>query len=233
MSVLSDPGLYPFSVLALMVAGLLGLEILLMLVGLSSQIGDADVDAGLEIGTPMESLDALDLDPGLAATLEPVEPEALAADAGGSGILSMLGLTDAPSMIWLASLMAFLSMGGFALQGAVQALTGDFLSPMPALAIVALPALYATTRFARFLGRLVPSVTTTAISGRSFNRRRGRVSGGTAAVGRPAEVAWTDGHGNTHYLMAEPLDPADVIPEGASVLILKTREGAPRLVALS
>ena len=100
------------------------------------------------------------------------------------------------------------------------------------LAIVSLPALYLTSRFARFLGRLIPSVETSAIGAYAFHKRRGIVSGGTASANRPAEVRWRDGYGNIHYLLAEPLDKNETIPQGTDVLILRTKDKQARILSL-
>lgn len=53
---------------------------------------------------------------------------------------------------------------------------------------------------------------------------------GTARRGSPAQVPFQDRHGNTHYAMAEPLADDEAIPGGAEVIILRTRDGALRLV---
>ena len=71
-----------------------------------------------------------------------------------------------------------------------------------------------------------------AISQRSFDGRRGVVTVGAASEGHPDQVRFTDGYGNLHFVMAEPLEPDAVIPEGAEVAILRTRSGEPRILKI-
>ncbi|WP_370541702.1 OB-fold-containig protein [Actibacterium sp. 188UL27-1] len=51
------------------------------------------------------------------------------------------------------------------------------------------------------------------------------VTVGTARQGKPAQVRFRDGHGNSHYTIAEPLDPKDELPQGTEVLLLKIKGG--------
>jgi hypothetical protein len=104
------------------------------------------------------------------------------------------------------------------------------LPPNIAMALATLPALALAARAARFTAHLIPRTTTSAISERAYGRRRGIITVGAAAAGNPAQVRFSDQHGNTHHLMAEPLDQSESIPEGSEVLIIRTRDGQFRLV---
>ena len=225
METLALPGLAPFTAAMVMVILFLALELGLTALGADTRLPDGpDVPAAeMDLGP----------DPGMAADagLDPAVADTAPAPAG-TGLLGALGLHDLPLMAWLALLSACFAAAGFALQAAARALAGGFLGPVPAV-LLALPvALVLTRGLARTLGRLFPRETTAAISERSFGRRRGTVTVGVARAGQPAQVRFTDGHGNTHYLMAEPLDPADEIPAGSEVLILRLRNAALRLVRI-
>jgi hypothetical protein len=231
LDLFTHPDLRLFTTLAGFVFALLMLEIVLMLIGGSSQLGEVDLDADFapDFDVDASALEALD-----GMDLSDVEPITDTTDlATGQGWMHALGLDSVPSALWLAGLLSFLSMGGFLVQGLVQTLGLGFLPSWLVLAGVAAPALWMTKRYARFLGRLIPSVETTAISKISFHKRQGTVVGGLAARNRPAEVVWVDGHGNSHYLLAEPLSDDETIPQGADVLILRTRDKQARLISLS
>lgn len=265
LELLANPELRIFSTLFFVVFGLLALEVVLMLIGISSQIGegdigfdvDADVDLGAESLAALESVDAadmIDIEPvGLDAFdidaadaidgldgfdgldgLDDIDvlSEAQAASVSTGGLLDMLGVTKVPSAIWLAGLLMFVAIFGFMLQGLVGILGFGFLPSTLALAIVAVPGLFVTAKFARFVGGLIPSMETSAVGAHAFHKRVGKVSGGTARKGRAAEVKWKDGYENTHYLMAEPLDPKEEIAEGTDVLILRTKTKEARIIAL-
>jgi hypothetical protein len=72
----------------------------------------------------------------------------------------------------------------------------------------------------------MPRDESSAISERSYGRRHGVVTVGIARHGSPAQVRFTDHHGNLHYVMVEPFDTKDEIAEGSEVFIIKTlRDG--------
>ena len=231
LDLFAQDGLRLFSIMACLVLALLVLEILLMMMGASSQIGEPTGDIGLDVDVGGVDLDTLDLDPGLAAQID--TDTAVAGDIAPDGLAHHLGLHDTPSAIWLAGLLAFCAVFGFILQGTLGALGIGYLPGWMALLVVAAPALLVNSRFARLLGRIVPPVQTTAISDRAFHQRRARITGGPAIAGMPTEVEWTDGYGNRHYLLAEPLDPNDTIANGSEVLLVRTREGSARILPLS
>lgn len=75
---------------------------------------------------------------------------------------------------------------------------------------------------------------TEALSERSLGRRRGVVTQGTAAKGRPAEVRVMDRYGNAHYLRAEPFAKGEEITQGTEVLVIRDRrQDAYVLIPLS
>ena len=196
----------PFTLALALFAGLLAVELLALALG--GSILGADADAGADLDGDAEA-------------------------DGAGGPMAWLGLGEVPAMIWLAAALMAFGLAGLAIQSAAGALG----SPLPgwvASIPAALAALAFARGFARAFARLIPRTETSAPSARQLARRRGVVTQGTAARGHPAEVRVTDAHGNVHYLRAEPLDDADVIAQGADVLVLSDRrEGGYRLVPLS
>ncbi|MCJ8333124.1 MAG: YqiJ family protein, partial [Epibacterium sp.] len=80
-----------------------------------------------------------------------------------------------------------------------------------------------TRGFGAWFARVLPQTETSALSESSLGRRRGVVTQGTAARGRPAEVRVMDGYGNAHYLRAEPMSEGDEISAGTEVLVIRDR----------
>jgi hypothetical protein len=247
LEILASANLRPFSIAGGLVVGLLLMEILLMLIGVSTQIGDPDVDLDFDVDVDVTSPDianALDgIDSADMANIEPVwldmtdtsTPVDTLPEAPGffMGVFDFLGITKVATAIWLAGLMAFISIFGFVGQGILKALGLGYLPGGIALGIVAIPALLTISKYSHLLGRLIPNVETTAVSSGSFHRRRGIVTGGTARFNMPAEVKWIDGHGNSHYLRAEPLSATLTIDEGTEVLILKTRDNKAKIININ
>lgn len=222
----------PFTAALGLLLGLLVLELVMGLMG------------GSLLGGGAEGLDAPDIDAPEIDTPELDLPGAELADVDGfgpasadppaiSGVASILGLGRTPFMIWLASALLGFGAGGMALQSLAEGLTG---SPLPAW-LAAIPALVAGWGVARGFGgvfaRLVPRDETQSVSETQLGRRRGVITQGTAARGRPAEVRVTDRHGNPHYLRAEPLEDAAQLVQGTEVLVLRDhRRGLYRLMPL-
>ncbi len=223
IDLLTDEALRPFLWAIGVVLGLLLLELVLNLLGGSSEIG-ADADAGLDLAEAPEA-------GGWGPELHPATPPEAAdgPEESPGGLLDLLGLRGVPVAVWLALLAGSFAGLGLGLQMAVHAATGGLMGAGLASLLAAPPAVLVTGRLSRLLGRVLPRETTAAISERSFGRRFGEVTVGTARLGHPAQIRFTDQFGNLQYLMAEPLDPADEFGEGARVLILRAPDGAFRL----
>jgi hypothetical protein len=180
---------------------------------------------------------AADIDVAAAEPGDPESPTATQTEGEGSspsGVLALLGLHAMPLMAWLALLAAVFASAGILVQSMVHSVFGDYLPATFAVLCAGPPAVLLTSRLSRLVGRIIPRETSSAISERSYGRsRRGVVTVGVAKAGSPAQVRFTDLHGNMHYLMAEPFDPADEIGEGSEVVILRTRSGDLRIVQVS
>lgn len=232
MEVLLLEALRPFVVLAGFILVLLVFELLLMLVGLSSTVEFDGLAPDSSDGFLAEQGAALPLDPQELAMLEtPLDIQPMAAKPSRR-VMTLLGLGRGPILIWMTCMAAGLSILGFAVQFFWQGATGAMLSASLALALVVLPGIWLGRVFSDWVARLVPSFESHAISAKTFHGRRGTVVIGTARRGEPAQVRWQDLYGTVHSLMAEPLRDQDSLTAGTLVLIVKTRDRQPRLVAL-
>ncbi|MEX0276322.1 MAG: OB-fold-containig protein [Ruegeria sp.] len=215
----------PFTISLALLFGLLGLELIALLLGASLMAGDGEVDLDV-VDTP--DLDAADFDLDIEADVDlgefelaELEPE-MPADASVSP-LAWLGIGKMPFMIWLAVLLAGFGLSGMGLQLALRDLLGfDLPSWMAAIPAGAF-GLWFARGFGSVFARLLPKTETQAMSERLLARRRGVITQGTASRGRPAEVRVMDRFGNTHYLRAEPLQDKDTLEQGTDVLVLRDR----------
>jgi len=232
--ILTSAGLLPFEIAFGIVVGLLLLEIVLNFLGLSALGGDgadteldleADIDFGPDVDGELGDLGEVEL-PETEIDMPP------AASASGGGWLSWLGLGAVPTTIWLASVLTGFSLMGYALQLAAGWTTGAVLPGSLAALIAAVPGLWLGRTVAHGIGRLIPKTQTTAISQRSYGRRRAVITVGTATAEKAAQVRFTDHHGNMHYAMVTPLDPKDRFPQGTEVLLVRVRDGL-KAVAVS
>lgn len=245
---LFDPDFLPFTFALALLFGLAGLELAALLIGASflgsgeadlggdgpdaPELGDIGGDLSLdaaafgdlgELGDlDLADIDGMDLAEGTATVEAP------------GGVSNWLGLGKMPMLIWLATLLLGFGLSGIGLQLALMSLIGSALSPW----LVGAPAGAFGIWFARSFGavfaRLLPQVETEALSERSLGRRRGVVTQGTAAKGRPAEVRVMDRYGNAHYLRAEPFAKGEEITQGTEVLVIRDRrQDAYVLIPLS
>lgn len=227
----------PFSFALALLFGLMGLELVALLLGGSFMTGDNDV--GVDIGDAAD-LGDFDLDLNVeGALVDPADLELADFDADSGvevsgGLASWLGLGKMPTLIWLAALLMGFGLSGLGLQIALQELFG-VLAPA---ALAALPAGAFGLWFARGFGgvfaRLLPQTETEASSLDQLGRRRGMITQGTAARGRAAEVRVIDRFGNAHHLRAEPLLDDETLTQGTEVMVLRDRRsGTYVLVGLS
>lgn len=225
LDLLFSANMQPFAIALGLVLGMVLLELVLMLVGVSILGGEADASLDAEPGLDLEA--GIDAEPGFDAELEGAE----AVDSGG-GAFAWLGLGDAPFAIWFAGFLTAFGLAGYALQGVLNAVIGAPLPALLASAVALLPSLAITARFARFIGRMVPKFESTAISTRSFGGRRGVITVGTARRGKPAQARIKDGYGNTHYTMVEPLKDDDAFPQGTEIATVRLGDGTLRAISL-
>ncbi|MEM1275115.1 MAG: OB-fold-containig protein [Pseudomonadota bacterium] len=217
IALLASPPMLPFSIAMSLVLALLIIELGMSLIG-GSVLGDGDLDGDFEVELDAEIVDVAD---GPAP-----------ASAGSAGILSWLGLGKAPFGIWLAGVLTAFGVAGYVLQTSANAIFGAYL-PVAIAVVLTIPVGIAIgSRFAQAIGRAIPKVETTAISTRSYGGRRGVITVGTAARGRPAQVRFRDNHGNLHHAMVEPLHDHQEFGQGAEVAILRLKDGSLRAIGL-
>ncbi len=226
ITTLASPALLPFSIALGLLLALLVLELAMSMIGGSLLGGEAgvefDADAEFDAEIVAGHGDLMDA------------PGASGADqvADSSGFLSWLGLGKAPFGIWLAGVLTVFGVSGYVVQTVTKGVLGVYLPVTFAIAVALPIGILIGARFAQGIGRAVPRNETTAISSRSYGGRRGVVTVGTAARGRPAQVRFRDGHGNWHHAMVEPLHDHQEFGQGAEIAILRLKDGSLRAIGL-
>ncbi|NOR63751.1 MAG: DUF1449 family protein [Rhodobacteraceae bacterium] len=203
---------YPFTLALVIVAGLFLLEIITLVLGgsfLSMEADAPDIDMDLDADFDIE----LDIDVDTDLAIAP------------SGLLGWIGIKDVPFMMWLVSFLTMFGLSGLVLQSAFTSLIG---APLPAVlaALIALPAgLFGAKFIARIIAAIMPKHESEAMRTRYLGGHHGTITQGVAKRGKPAEAKIQDRFGNFHYLRVEPLDDADVIPQGAAVHVIRRKDG--------
>ena len=133
-------------------------------------------------------------------------------------LLAWAGVGRVPFLMWLVLFLALFGTIGIGLQQLLTALTGGPATALlmaPATALVALPP---TGAAARVVGRIFPSLETTAIDRDELIGLRAEIVIGTARPGSPARARVVDRHGQPHQIMVEPDSPDQIFQAGETIL---------------
>lgn len=196
MSALTAPGFYPFTIAALILVGIVTIEILAMVVGMSisSLVNDGHAPHGVH--SDHGPLDAW---------------------------MSWLNRGGVPLLVLIMIGLASFAIAGFTIQGLAQALLAPFPTLIASLLAV-MAALPMTRALSRWTARIIPSDESSAISQSELIGMTGTVTLGPLDQGKPGRVRVRDLHGNIHVLRAKAAD-GHLIPQGASVLLVDGSNG--------
>jgi hypothetical protein len=155
---------------------------------------DADVPAGVETGGGGHSLSA--------------------------GVLDWMNVGSVP-LVFLLMLL----LGAFGFSGlAIQTFTGGRLPP----ALVAVPSLVAGLAAMKWIGsfvaRFVVREFSSAVTEDSLLGHSATIVLGATHRGKPSQAKLADEHGQTHYVLVEPLKEGDSFEAGCTVMLVK-RDG--------
>jgi hypothetical protein len=207
MDALLVPGYQPFTVAGLVMAGLVLIETISLVAGLSlSEFIDQGFDVDSHGGHH--------------------------ADLGENGLMGgLLGWVNAgrvPALILIITWLAAFAAAGFV----IQTIAISLWAALPALAasllafLLALPATRFTTRAVSFI---IPREETYAVSDDDLVGRVAEVTLGPLDQGPAGRVKVQDSHGNWHFLMAKAAEGQEPLPIGAQVLHVD-RKGSTFLV---
>ncbi|MBO9623848.1 MAG: YqiJ family protein [Sphingomonas sp.] len=142
--------------------------------------------------------------------------------AGGDfDLLSWLGVGKLPLLVLLVAFLSIFGTLGLIAQQLSRDVGGMLVSPwilVPAVGAVSVPL---TRLVAGGLARILPRDHTTAIDLDWLVGKQAMVVTGHAAPGSPARARVEDHHGQLHYVMVEPNDPAQHFEEGEAVLLVR------------
>jgi hypothetical protein len=185
----------PFVVALGLVIGLAILELIGLLVGFAfshvvDNLIDVDVDADVDV------------------------PD------GGFHLIEWFGFGKTPALVVLILWLSYFGGIGVLLQVLSLRATGALWNPWPAAGV----ALVATIPLVRISSGLFAKYVfreeTTAVSEDTFVGKVATITLGTAEKGRPTQARLTDQHGQTHYVLVEPLGSGDSHSAGTEVLLV-------------
>jgi hypothetical protein len=136
--------------------------------------------------------------------------------------LDWLNAGRVPLLVLIIALLAAFAGLGMVLQTLVS-IANFYVPGLLAMALVIAPAIVCTRYLSRLIARVVPRDETYAQTAADFVGLVGEVTVGPVRRGVVARARIRDRHGNTHWPRIEPADPEQVIPSGASVLVIEAR----------
>lgn len=192
--VLATPGFVPFLISGYILVGFLVIEILLMMVGLSSDFGGGDLDADLDVDTDFD-LEA-DIEVALGVTdTTPMVP---------GNVWSVFDLGRVPMTVWMVCMSAGFSVVGFFLQG-IALLVMGVTAPWYVAAVAAVP-------FGGYIGKqlidiftlIFPKTNSDSVSRKTLGGAVGRVTLGIGTADLPARAEVRDRYGKPHNIRVIP-----------------------------
>ncbi|MEM9500637.1 MAG: OB-fold-containig protein [Pseudomonadota bacterium] len=174
--------------------------------GLGDMFDGGDVDFDLEVDAEIDGADSI--------------------SGGGflAGLQSVIGLGRVPFLVWLTMFLVLFAAIGVSGQALAISLLGAPLAPALAGVLSGIATLPVNGVAVRPIAAMLPKDETSAVSLDSLIRRDAEVQIGSARQGSPARSKVIDMHGHPHFVMVEPHDPAAVLNEGETVLLVR-RDG--------
>ncbi len=138
-----------------------------------------------------------------------------------ANLFEYVGVTAIPASIFVVISSCSFFVTGFTIQVIARSLTGAFLPGWMAILPAGIMTVFVCRSIGKLFARAKLKLDTTAIHSDTFNGRIATVTQGTARTGLPAQAKFVDQHGQTHYVLVEPMNPEDTFSEGASVALME------------
>ncbi len=200
LSYLSETSSFPFAV-SLVIVGILAL-----IEGIGLLVG-----AGI-FGFLDGLLPDIDLD---------IDAPDISAPSIGGQFLTWLQIGRVPVIFSLIVFLVAFGLIGLFLQGMARAIFG---APLPVLLacipvfVISMPVLSIGNRM---LAVIIPQDETSAVSHDSLIGKPAVITGGEARNDYPAQGKVKDQYRQTHYILIEPDNDADIFPQGQQVLLVR------------
>ena len=201
METLVSPPFQPFMIAAVVLFGLIVIEVLSLLIG-------ASVSGMLEGLSGVKALEDVDF--------------------FGSG-LGWLNVGKVPLLVLLVLILATFAAFGLVIQTVASAFAAPLPPWIASLGALAF-AIPTTRGVSRLVAAIIPKDETYATETDHFVGRTGVISLGPAKAGSVARMKIKDQWNNWHFPRVRPADPDDVIEQGESVLVVDT-DGQELLIA--
>lgn len=209
--VIATPGFVPFLIAAYILVGFLCIEILLMMVGFSSDFGGGDMDVDLDMDTSLDIEADIETALGVGDDV-PVVP---------GNVWSVFDMGRVPFTVWMVCMSAGFSIVGFFLQG-IALLVMGVTAPWYVATIAAVP-------FGGYLGKqlidiftlIFPKTNTDSVSRKTLGGAVGRVTLGVGTVDLPAQAEVRDRHGKPHIIRVIPYTGEPDLQQGDQIMTLR------------
>ena len=179
-------------VIILFILELVGLFFGMSLIGMTSDIGNLDIDAEADIGGDTIFI-----------------------------IASWFSLERLPLTIWIIMFLSLFGLSGYLMNFLSATISGWALPSWATVTIAIISGLVLTGRLGNTVGRLLPRDESAALTSDEFIGAAAEITIGEATPGNPAEAKFIDRFSQAHYMMVEPLDSTEVFRQGDRVILVK------------
>lgn len=169
----------------------------------------------------------------LGASPSSMADELMAFDIEGalpSGWLAWLGTDRGPSYLWLIVFLGCFGSAGLIVNALAEVVAGAPLGwalSVPGAFVLGLVLTSAATRGA---ARVLPAEESNASDVSSLEGLSAVVRQGVARKGYPAQAKLTDGHGQSHFPMVEPIDEGVELSPGEEVVLIRKAKGTWQVI---
>ena len=135
-------------------------------------------------------------------------------------LLSWFNLGKVPFLVLVIIFLTAFGLTGFIAQYLTITLIKINIPSLILILADLIFSFYVLHKIGGFVGRIIPSEETSAVSQESFIGRIAVITTGTSKRGMPAQAKIKDEHGRFHYVMTEPLNDEDEFDQGFQVVIV-------------
>lgn len=147
-----------------------------------------------------------------------------------SGWLTWLGTDRVPTYLWGLVFLACFGTAGLVVNAAAEAALGSLLGWPLSVPGALVSGLLLTSGVTRAVARVLPADESSAADVSSLEGLSALVREGVARKGYPAQAKLTDGHGQPHFPMIEPIDDGEEISPGEEVILIRKVQGTWQVI---
>ncbi len=136
-------------------------------------------------------------------------------------VVNWFNFGKVPFLILLIVFLTVFGLTGYIIQYFAIKLVGSVFSSWLVIPSDLIVSFLGVRYIGNFLGNVIPTEETSAVSIDSFEGKIATITIGTAKADYPAQAKLQDEHGRTHYIMVVPINEADEFSQGTKLIVVE------------